>query len=197
MWRSRVLQKKYLNFGKRRIERTLTWEHVACTLQFRVPSKKLFQKGELRTLKVLKPLDGEAQPGTVTAIFGESGAGKTALLDMLARRKTFGAMQGTILVNGAPPGQEWKRIVGYVLQEDVFIPTQTAREHLTFASNLKLPSIMSQAERQERVDFVLKQLGLEHVADSLIGDTSHKGLSGGEKKRLSIATELIADPSIM
>jgi hypothetical protein len=93
------LRQKYLNFGHRRLERTLTWEHLACTLRFRVPSRKIFHKGAMKELRVLKPLDGEAAAGTVTALIGESGAGKTALLDMLALRKTFGTMDGLVKKN--------------------------------------------------------------------------------------------------
>ena len=59
-------------------------------------------------------MGGSASPGSMTALMGESGSGKTALLDMLAKRKTFGEMHGTVLVNGKVPGKEWKRITGYV-----------------------------------------------------------------------------------
>lgn len=197
-WRRAVLlRSQYLNFGKRRLERALSWSGVACTLRFRLPSRHFWKQGERRQLEVLKTMSGQAGPGTMTAIMGESGAGKTALLDVLACRKTFGQLHGDVLVNGREPGVEWRRISGYVLQDDLFIPTVTAREHLEFAANLKLPSVMSPEERAERVEFVLQQMGLQGVADSLIGDSTHKGLSGGEKKRLSIATELIGDPSIL
>jgi ABC-type multidrug transport system ATPase subunit len=116
---------------------------------------------------------------------------------MLSMRKTFGEIRGDVLVNGQIPGPEWKRITGYVLQDDVFIATQTAREHLTFVSRLKLPANMSSEERDARVESVLEDMGLQEVSNSQIGDASRKGLSGGEKKRLSIAAELIGDPAIL
>ena len=193
--RANRLKRLYEAFGSRRIERTIAWSDVACTLRFWVPSGSFSKKRKV--LEVLKGMSGSAEPGTMTALMGESGSGKTALLDVLARRKTLGRLEGEVLVNGAIPGTEWKRISGYVLQEDVFIPTQTAREHLTFVSRLKLPADMANEQRDERVDTVLQEVGLSHVAETQIGDANHKGLSGGEKKRLSIASELLSDPAIL
>ncbi len=194
-WRDKRLQREYKDFGVRRIERSLQWSEIACTLRFFVPAKKFHRTRKV--LEVLKPMSGAASPGSMTALMGESGSGKTALLDMLARRKTFGEMHGDVLVNGRVPRVEWKRITGYVLQDDVFLPTQTAREHLRFVSRLKLPANMRTQDRDAQVERVLSLMHLIDVADSQIGDARRKGLSGGEKKRLAIASELVSDPAIL
>ena len=128
---------------------------------------------------------------------GSSGAGKTTLLDILAFRKTFGRITGDITVNGVPVNKSlFPFISAYALQEDVFIGTMTAAETLGFAMRLRCPG-ESQATVNQRVTDLLADLALSHVRDSLVGADFTRGLSGGERKRLSIALQLIANPMIL
>ena len=82
-------------------------------------------------------------------------------------------------------------------QEDLFIPSLTVREHLVFQAKLRLEAALSTTEREERVEAVMQQVGLVKVADVLIGDEKLKGISGGEKKRLSFASEFLTNPTIL
>lgn len=120
-------------------------------------------------------------------------------MDILARKRKIGQVKGDILINENPDldNQIYRQICGYVDQEDIHIPTLTVREVVSFSAAVRLPESVSLEEKKEIVDQVLKQLGLSHVADSRVGDASKRGLSGGEKKRLSVAVELVTDPAIL
>ncbi|CAM9554685.1 unnamed protein product, partial [Ectocarpus sp. 13 AM-2016] len=143
-------------------------------------------------------------PSTMTGILGPSGAGKSSLLDLLAGRKRRGEGRTTGSVSLAYDGtgngngvEAVRRVGGYVSQEDVLPGTLTCYEHLMFHARLRMPPSASFAEREERVLWVTEELGLQRVADSRIGDELERGLSGGERRRLSIATELVARPALL
>mgnify|MGYP002387077453 FL=1 len=148
--------------------------------------------------------------------------GKTTMLDILAGRKKAGRVSGEVYVNGAPITNSpyWKRISGYVTQDDVLDPAFTVRETLRYipslisspptcepecisiytiilryAAMLRLPSSMSTKMKYERVEQVIADLSLQHVAESPIGGQWVRGISGGEKRRVSIGIELITNPS--
>ncbi|KNC54353.1 uncharacterized protein AMSG_10348 [Thecamonas trahens ATCC 50062] len=146
---------------------------------------------------ILRSASGYCAPGTVTAIMGPSGAGKSTLLNVLAGRISFSDMSGQVLVNGQPRSTAFKRIAGYVTQDDFLIPTLTVRETLNFHAQLRLGNSVSAATRVARVEKVIAQLELTHVADSRIGDRLIRGISGGERRRVSIATELVTSPRIL
>ncbi|CAG9464674.1 unnamed protein product, partial [Pedinophyceae sp. YPF-701] len=150
--------------------------------------------------------DGRAGPtaveaagrrGCLLAVMGPSGAGKTSLLDVLAGRRPECCVGGEITVNGrvASPSA-LRRVTGYVLQDDVLHGTSTAFEFLMFHAELRLPG-KSREERVGRVLGVLSELGLTRVAHSVVGDELVRGLSGGERRRLSIAAELLASPGLL
>lgn len=148
-------------------------------------------------------------PSTMTGILGPSGAGKSSLLDLLAGRKRLGegratgsvslAFFGDTVGDGELRGgaEAVRRIGGYVSQEDVLPGTLTCYEHLMFHARLRMPPGTSLADRTERVLWVVEELGLSRVADSRIGDDQQRGLSGGERRRLSIATALVARPALL
>ncbi|KNC98891.1 uncharacterized protein SPPG_05858 [Spizellomyces punctatus DAOM BR117] len=149
--------------------------------------------------EILKGVSGRARPGEMVAIMGGSGAGKSTLLNVLAGRVPTGTPTGVILANGRiREKRTWKRLVGYVEQEDLMYENLTVRETLTTAALLRLPnSRYTKDQKLARVDEVLAELGLTHVADSRIGNSQMGGISGGEKKRVSIGIELVTNPGTL
>lgn len=84
-----------------------------------------------------------------------------------------------------------------MLQDDVHIPVLTVEETVRYAAMLRLPDSMSTTELNERIDFLLKMIGIDHVKKSYVGDAMLKGISGGQKKRLSVIVEIVALPSLI
>ncbi|KAJ8781771.1 hypothetical protein J1605_010755 [Eschrichtius robustus] len=119
------------------------------------------------------------------------------LLDVLAARKDPRGLSGDVLINGQPRPANFKCNSGYVVQDDVVMGTLTVRENLQFSAALRLPTTMTNHEKNERINMVIQELGLDKVADSKVGTQFIRGVSGGERKRTSIAMELITDPSIL
>ncbi|EGD79576.1 ABC transporter [Salpingoeca rosetta] len=155
-----------------------------------------------KTVKpILKGLSGQVKPGQVLAIMGASGAGKTTLLNMLAGRLSaagHGRSSGSILVNGQKRNfNTFRQISAYVLQQDSFFATLTVRETITLSAMLRLPASMTQEEKLMRVDSVIAELGLAKCADTFVGNELIRGVSGGEKKRVNVGTELVTNPSLV
>ncbi|RYR50649.1 hypothetical protein Ahy_A07g037276 isoform A [Arachis hypogaea] len=145
---------------------------------------------------ILKDVTCEARPGELTAIAGHSGAGKTTLLEILAGRISPGRVSGQLVVNHrAMDPNRFRRISGYVTQEDALFPCLTVRETLMYSAMLRLPGGRKVAAT--RVEELMKELGLDHVADSRIGDGSSHGISGGERRRVSIGADLVHDPAVI
>lgn len=150
-------------------------------------------------------LDGWESGGGVTALMGPSGAGKTSLLDLLAGRHPSSQhshgparVEGQISVNGhALTAAEMQSISGYVTQHDVLPGMMTVREHLLFHARLRMGDATPLHAKQRRVKEVMVQLGLDHIQDSIIGDEFVRGVSGGEKRRVSIASELLTLPAVL
>ncbi|NXU88387.1 ABCG2 protein, partial [Xiphorhynchus elegans] len=148
------------------------------------------------TKEVLRDVNGIMRPG-LNAILGPTGSGKSSLLDILAARKDPHGLSGDILINGAPQPANFKCTSGYVVQDDVVMGTLTVRENLTFSAALRLPKSVKEQEKEERVNQIIKELGLSKVADSKVGTQFTRGVSGGERKRTNIGMELITDPAIL
>ncbi|NWT14761.1 ABCG2 protein, partial [Vireo altiloquus] len=146
--------------------------------------------------EVLRDVNGIMKPG-LNAILGPTGSGKSSLLDILAARKDPHGLSGDILINGAPQPANFKCISGYVVQDDVVMGTLTVRENLKFSAALRLPKSVKEQEKNERVNQIIKELGLSKVADSKVGTQFSRGVSGGERKRTNIGMELITDPAIL
>lgn len=150
--------------------------------------------------QILTGIQGVAHPGEIMAIMGASGAGKTSFLDILARKNKRGAVAGDFYVNGEKVNDtEYKNVVGFVDQEDTMLPTLTVHETIMTSALLRLPRDMGRAAKEQRVYEVEKQLGISAIKDSLIGSEEGKGrgISGGEKRRVGIACELVTSPSIL
>lgn len=151
------------------------------------------------TKAILTDCSGVLEYSRVTAVMGASGAGKTSLLNVLAGfTKAQEAVSGTISVSGQQlVGHQMRRISGFVHQEDVILQTMTVREALLFAAMLRLPSAMPASVKASRALAVAQQLSLTHALDSVVGSAMIKGISGGEKRRLSLGMEMVTEPSIL
>jgi ABC-type multidrug transport system ATPase subunit len=172
----------------------LMTDHKPASLYFENVSYTLNGK------KILQDIQGVAHPGQIMAIMGASGAGKTTFLDILARKNKRGVMQGNFYVNGEKvDDSDYKNVIGFVDQEDTMLPTLTVHETILTSALLRLPRNMSRSAKEQRVYEVEKQLGILHIKDSLIGSEEGKGrgISGGEKRRVGIACELVTSPSIL
>ncbi|KAJ2716673.1 hypothetical protein H4R19_000508 [Coemansia spiralis] len=148
---------------------------------------------------ILDQISGEVRAGEVIAIIGSSGAGKTTLLNALSGRIVGGRLSGQILFHGArrDPGS-FKRLAAYVQQDDIMHSRLTVGETLTYSATLRLPDSQYSAEQKaQRVAEILKQLRLEPAQNTPIGDAKTRGVSGGERKRVSIGTELLTNPNLL
>ncbi|KAG0279122.1 hypothetical protein BGZ95_002213 [Linnemannia exigua] len=167
-------------------------EHIPATLMFKQMGYTVGNK------EVLRQVSGLVKPGQVMAIMGASGAGKTSLLDILARRHKSGTIHGHIYVNGRTVStSEYKRVVGYVDQEDTLMPTLTVYETILYSAMLRLPRDMSVEAKRFRVMETMSELGILGIKDMRIGASGQRSISGGEKRRVSIACELVTSPSIL
>ncbi|WOK91376.1 hypothetical protein Cni_G00067 [Canna indica] len=146
---------------------------------------------------ILKNVSCEAIPGEITAVVGPSGAGKTTLLSALAGVIRPSKVSGEILVNGRPMDvSRFRRVSGYVTQDDALFPLLTVEESLTYSARLRLKA--TPLEAAARVRELLKELGLDQVAGSRIGRRGGTGcISGGERRRVSIGVDLVHDPAVL
>ncbi|KAL0357057.1 UNVERIFIED_CONTAM: ABC transporter G family member 11 [Sesamum calycinum] len=142
-------------------------------------------------------LTGYACPGEVLAIMGPSGCGKSTLLDALAGRLSSRTRQkGEILING----QKQKLAYGtsaYVTHEDTLTWTLTVREAVYYSAQLQLPITMSKFEKREVAERTIREMGLQDSMDTRIGEWGRKGLSSGQKRRVSICIELLKRPKLL
>ncbi|RRT70769.1 hypothetical protein B296_00009165 [Ensete ventricosum] len=149
-------------------------------------------------LELLKGVSGSFRPGVLTALMGVSGAGKTTLMDVLAGRKTGGYIEGTINISGYPKKQEtFARISGYCEQNDIHSPHVTVYESIVYSAWLRLPPEVDSETRKMFVDEVMELVELTPLRDALVGLPGVDGLSTEQRKRLTIAVELVANPSII
>lgn len=146
---------------------------------------------------LLTSVSASLAPGTLTAILGGSGSGKTTLLNTVSSRISSPrlAQSGSVLF-GAQPSIHSVRSA-YVTQTDVLLPTLTARETLQYSADLRLPPPSTAEDRRRMVDEIILELGLKEAADTRVGSSLHRGLSGGEKRRVSIGVQMLANPSVL
>ncbi|GAA5815227.1 hypothetical protein MFLAVUS_008733 [Mucor flavus] len=166
---------------------TFSWHHMDYTVPIKGGS-----------LKLLNDIGGIVRPGHLTALMGSSGAGKTTLLDVLAKRKTIGKIEGRIYMNGEPLGPDFERTTGYCEQMDVHNPNATVREALKFSAYLRQGSEVPKEEKDAYVEQIIRLMEMEKIADALIGNLeAGVGISVEERKRLTIATELVGKPKLL
>ncbi|CAL5359016.1 unnamed protein product [Camellia sinensis] len=149
-------------------------------------------------LELLKGVSGAFRPGVLTTLMGVSGAGKTTLMDVLAGRKTGGYIEGRITISGYPKKQEtFTRVAGYCEQTDIHSPHVTVYESLQYSAWLRLSLDVDSASKKMFVDEVMELVELTPLKEALVGLPGVNGLSTEQRKRLTIAVELIANPSII
>ncbi|KAK1397153.1 ABC transporter domain-containing protein [Heracleum sosnowskyi] len=146
--------------------------------------------------QILKGITGSVGPGQILALMGPSGSGKTTLLKVIGGRLQHN-IKGTITYNDIPYSPALKRRIGFVTQDDILLPQLTVEETLVFAAYLRLPCSMNRRKKYERVEMIIKELGLERCRNTRIGGGFIKGISGGERKRTSIGYEILVDPSLL
>ncbi|TFY64457.1 hypothetical protein EVJ58_g2620 [Rhodofomes roseus] len=148
---------------------------------------------------ILEGVDVTFRPGRLTVVLGPSGAGKSSLLEAIAGQlpPSRFSVTGSILFNGRAAASRHSEQVAFVQQSDQWLlPALTIRETLHYAAELQLRG-MSKAAKRERAEEVMRAMGLTPVADHVVGGETVKGISGGEKRRLALAVQLLADPSVL
>ncbi|KAF8899244.1 ABC-transporter [Infundibulicybe gibba] len=161
--------------------KTFTWER----LNYHVPSPN----GPLR---LLHDVYGYVKPGTLTALMGASGAGKTTCLDVLAQRKNIGVISGDVLVDGRPLDSDFARGTAYAEQMDVHEGTATVREAMRFSAYLRQPESVSQEEKDAYVEEMIELLELQDLAEALVFSLGMEA-----RKRLTIGVELASKPELL
>uniref|UniRef100_A0A3Q1JJT8 ATP-binding cassette sub-family G member 8 n=1 Tax=Anabas testudineus TaxID=64144 RepID=A0A3Q1JJT8_ANATE len=154
-------------------------------------------KGNKQT--AIDKLSLRVRSGQMLAIIGSSGCGKTSLLDIITCRDEGGKVKsGQVLINGKPnTPQLVKKSIAHVRQDDRLLPHLTVRETLVFVAKLRLPAHFTQAQREQRVDDVIAELRLRQCAHTRVGNDYVRGVSGGERRRVSIAVQLLWNPGIL
>ncbi|KAF9588792.1 hypothetical protein IFM89_015716 [Coptis chinensis] len=145
---------------------------------------------------ILNGITGEVLPGEMLAMLGPSGSGKTTLLTALGGR-LGGKLKGSITYNDKPFSNQMKRNMGFVTQDDVLYPHLSVTETLVYTALLRLPNTVTKEEKVAHAEEVLTQLGLEKCKNSIIGGPFKRGVSGGERKRVSIGQEMLINPSLL
>ncbi|KAL3641406.1 ABC transporter G member 25 [Castilleja foliolosa] len=147
---------------------------------------------------ILGGITGTAAPGRVLAVLGPSGSGKSTLLNAIAGRVHHGhGLTGSVLYNNRKVNKHVLKRTGFVAQDDVLYPHLTVRETLFFCALLRLPNSIPRTEKIAVAERVISELGLSKCGDTVIGNSFVRGVSGGERKRVSIAHEMLVDPSLV
>ncbi|MED6168480.1 ABC transporter G member 22 [Stylosanthes scabra] len=168
-------------------------------LKFKDVSYKVVMKGMTSSheKEILNGISGCVNPGEVLALMGPSGSGKTTLLNLLGGRISQSTISGSITYNDQSYSKFLKSRIGFVTQDDVLFPHLTVKETLTYAARLRLPKTYTKEEKEKRALDVIYELGLERCQDTMIGGSFVRGVSGGERKRVSIGNEIIINPSLL
>ncbi|XP_010658730.1 pleiotropic drug resistance protein 2 [Vitis vinifera] len=175
---------------------SLAFEHVNYYVD--MPAGMKSQGIEADRLQLLRDASGAFRPGIQIALVGVSGAGKTTLMDVLAGRKTGGYIEGSISISGYPKNQAtFARISGYCEQNDIHSPNVTVYESLVYSAWLRLAPDVKKETRQVFVEEVMELVELHPLRDALVGLPGIHGLSTEQRKRLTVAVELVANPSIL
>lgn len=167
---------------------SLSWHGLSVTVK---------DRGTGQPRDILHGASGIVRPGEMMALMGGSGSGKTTLLNALAQRQTE-SIKGKVMINGEECNLATHRaITSFVEQEDTLIGSLTVEETLWFAARLALPRTVTKAEAKSRVAKLIECFGLSKQRSTLIGTPMQRGISGGQKRRVSVATQLMTGPRIL
>ncbi|CEG44556.1 atp-binding cassette superfamily [Plasmopara halstedii] len=177
-----------------RSAKKLEFTNLSC---FAAPERKSIERKV-----VLNAISGNVARGQVLGLLGPSGSGKTTLLNALAAMQNGAStFTGELLLDGSPVTKGYRRVAAYVQQDDTLFSTLTVRECITYSAQLRLPLSMTKAAKNAMVNKVITELNLGHIQNSRIGcvggSTTDRGISGGERRRVSIGMELVTSPQIL
>lgn len=207
--KSQILRYAYREIEKEKAlqNRRMSWDDVVQAGQERHASRRrkieikfrdlsLYLKGSGK--KILCNVTGQLSPGRVTAVMGPSGAGKTTFLNALAGKAYSSTTTGEILINGRPdPISCYKKIIGFVPQDDIVHGNLTVEENLWFSARYRLSVSMSKADQVLVVERIIDSLGLGAVRNSRVGTVEKRGISGGQRKRVNVGLEMVMEPSLL
>ncbi|KAJ3269984.1 hypothetical protein HDV01_000747 [Terramyces sp. JEL0728] len=147
-------------------------------------------------VEIMKGVTGTLRAGRTCAIMGPSGAGKTTFVTLLTGKVP--RTSGTVKLNGQVDElSNYSKLIGYVPQEDIMIRELTVRDILMHSARMRLPSSWEYHKVKAKVNKIISFLGMKHVASSIIGNEAERGISGGQRKRVNIGMELVAEPSVL
>ncbi|CAH8354978.1 unnamed protein product [Eruca vesicaria subsp. sativa] len=187
-------------FKKANLPIILKFENVVYTVKVKEQKNWLGQtKGKTEDKTILKGVNGIVKPGEILAMLGPSGSGKTSLLTALGGRVSEGKgkLTGNIAYNNKPFSKGVKRATGFVTQDDALYPHLTVTETLVFTALLRLPNSFKKQDKIKQAEAVVTELGLDRCKNTIIGGLFLRGVSGGERKRVSIGQEILINPSLL
>ncbi|RFU34518.1 hypothetical protein B7463_g1808, partial [Scytalidium lignicola] len=173
------------------VVRDFSWQNITVTVK---DNKTKEPKA------ILNDVSGIVQAGEICALMGPSGCGKTTLLNVLAHREAAAGakVEGATMVNGSSLSTtSFRQMSSYVEQEDALIGSLTVRETMHFAARLAHKNALDKADRIRRIDGLLDSFGLRGQTHIIVGTPIRKGISGGQKRRLSVASQLITGPKLL
>ncbi|MCE0481827.1 ABC transporter G member 25 [Datura stramonium] len=186
------LEKKSTTGGSSNLRKMFSGGPTSSSTDIENPTAMIHQE---RT--ILNGITGMVSPGEILAVLGPSGSGKSTLLNALAGRLQGHGYTGTILANNRKLSKQVLKRTGFVTQDDVLYPHLTVRETLIFCALLRLPNSLNRKDKIAVTDSVITELGLNKCEDTIIGNSFIRGVSGGERKRVSIAHEMLINPSLL
>ncbi|XP_067421170.1 ATP-binding cassette sub-family G member 8 isoform X3 [Emydura macquarii macquarii] len=189
--KSNVLEVRELNYQVNVASQIPWYEKLA---ELKMPWT--WNKGPESHVTAIQNLNFKVQSGQMLAIIGSSACGKTSLLDVITCRDHGGKItSGQIIINGKPSTQQLvKKCIAHVRQDDRLLPNLTVKETLLFVAKLRLPKIFSDSQREKRVENVIAELRLRQCANTRVGNEYIRGVSGGERRRVSIGVQLLWNP---
>ncbi|KAF4652947.1 hypothetical protein FOZ61_009295 [Perkinsus olseni] len=148
--------------------------------------------------KILDDVSGLFPPGSLVAVMGPSGGGKTTFMNALSNRAPYGDVTGKIWVNGFEGNfGEYPKQLGFVPQDDIMFDRLTVYQNLYYSAMVRLPEDMPREKKLKIIEDVIQVLDLEQVRHTIVGSPGRRGISGGQKKRVNIGIELVAYPRVL